>query len=204
MRTCLTLTVLAVLFAPLAASGAVLTLTPSPADLYDLDHYSYYTWGINSTTAGVDLMGLPITQATLVFKNITNWDSSPNDLWVQLLDAAPAGVRTGNDSAAGDYFASSTYAATGVAHAPLVDYHNIPSSPASTLRYTFDDAEMSALYRYIENGNNFALGFDPDCHFYNSGVELQLSYNPTPIPEPATLTLIVCGSLALIRQRKRS
>lgn len=202
MRTCLALTALAVLSAPLAASGAVITLTPSPADLYDLDHYSYYTWGINSTTAGVDLASLPITKATLVFKSIYNWDWSHNDLWVQLLDTAPAGVRTGADSAAGDYFASAAYAAAGIAHTPLVHYQNIPHSPAATLSYTFDDTEMSALYRYIANGNNFALGFDPECHYYNGGVELQLTYSPT-IPEPATLGLVALGSLAMLRRRTR-
>lgn len=202
MKTGLTLIALAVLSAPLAASGAVMTLTPSPADLYDLDHSFYYTWGINSATVGQDLLGLPITKAVLVFKNITNWDTSANDLWVDLLDTATAGVKSGADSAAGDYFTSSAYAATGVAHTSLVHYANIPYYPASTLSYTFNDAQMTNLYKYIANGKDFAIGFDPECHYYNSGIELQLTYCPTPVPEPATLGVLAAGSLVLFRRRK--
>ena len=220
MKTCFVLTALAILCAPLAASGDVLTLTPAPGYLHDLNRPSYYTWGIDSAAAGLDLLGLPITGASLVFKNLSSRTRNANDLWVELLDTAPEGVRAGVDSAAGDYFAGAPYAAAGVARTPLAHYANVARCPARTLTYTFDDAEMAALYRYIANGNDFALGFDPDGRFHGSGVELQLTYGPVPplpeptaldlsvagslIPEPTAMALIAAGSLVLARRRRRT
>jgi hypothetical protein len=71
------------------------------ADMMDLEHDYYYGWGISDTTAkqleNELLKGYVITSATLVYKNIWNWQHETNDqLTTFLLSDAPKapGVET--------------------------------------------------------------------------------------------------------------
>src|SRR4051812_32168415 len=75
-----------------AANAAVTSFQPNPVDLNDLDHHMAYTWRI-------DNINLPsnevVTGATISIKGIANWDSSPNILFMHLLDTAKgSGVRS--------------------------------------------------------------------------------------------------------------
>jgi hypothetical protein len=69
--------------------------------------------------------------------------------------------------------------------------------------YTLSAADLTALNADIANGNTFALGFDPDCHFFNNGISISLTYGPTGTgtPEPATLTLFALGLAGVLRKR---
>lgn len=51
--------------------------------LDNLDHDEYYSWGMN---LGIDPIQVTITQASITFDNIRNWDNESYDLWVHLLD----------------------------------------------------------------------------------------------------------------------
>ena len=71
------------------------TFQPSPrADLWDLDHYKYYTWGIDWSVPD----GETVVEASLFFDNIRNWNNRANDLWIHLLDSAPRGAVKGRDN----------------------------------------------------------------------------------------------------------
>lgn len=52
-------------------------------DLDDLAHGEYYSWGMN---LGIDPTKVAITQASITFDNIRNWDNKAYDLWIHLLD----------------------------------------------------------------------------------------------------------------------
>lgn len=204
--------------APPTATGCTslangLRCTPTPADMDDLDHHNVYTWRIDN----VNLGGQVITGARITFTNIANWDTNPNRLFVHLLDTARnSGVRSFVDDPTNsspvtdirDDFVDPRYhnqsnwlVANGTADTFLFD-RSFTTTP-QTFVYNFSAAQLQALIAYIANGGNFAIGLDPDCHFFNDGIKIEIFTANAPVPEPATLTLLGTGLAGLYYRRRR-
>ena len=213
------------------------TFTPTPADLYDLDHHSMYTWRVDNAGNASNLnltAGNYVSAATLTITNIANWQANEaNQLFIHLFDTArSSGVAQFYDEDPGlatvsnniqDDFISGRYPqangkdASGATKAFLIDPgtqgfrlaapSNFPNTP-QTYTLNFNDTQLYSLENYIRNGGNFALGFDPDCHFYNDGVSLKVTTSAGPrlsgrVPEPATGLLVLAGLGAFcVRRRK--
>ena len=85
------------------------------------------------------------------------------------------------------------------------------ATKAKTVTFTFSNAAISTLNSYLANGGDFALGFDPDCHYFNDGVTLSLNTapktGPAAVPEPGLLTFLATGGMpiafGLVRARRR-
>ncbi len=199
-----------------SALAAVTTLSwqPTPVDLNDLDHHLVYTWRLDNITVNPST----ITSATLSFKNIQNWDTNANVLHLHLLDTAKfAGVKSFVDDPTNsapvtdftDDFISTRYhsdpnwlVANGTADTFLQDksFSNTPTN----YTYTFTGAQLTALQQYLANGRDIALGFDPDCHYFNDGITFTLNF--TPVPEVANVIPIACliaTAVAFEVQRRR-
>ena len=145
------------------------TYTFSAGDLGDLDHGYAYKWGIDwSLPDGETIVG-----ASLFFNDIRDWAWEENDLYVDLLPWAREGVRSYRDyQASGDFFSG-----RGIS---LIHYEDLPNY-AQDLTYNFVDSDLAALMAYSADGN-FGIGFDPDCHFYNNGISLNIETATTPVP----------------------
>ena len=186
----LLLCVIAFVFLTVQGAGAdSISFLPSPqSDLNDLDHYKYYTWGIDWTIPSGDT----IVSASLSFDNIRNWKREPNDLWVHLLDSSTTGVAVGTDNpVGGDFFAGL---------GPLLNHwQNLPAT-AVDITYNFVSGDLTELIGYLGDGN-FGLGFDPDCHFLNDGITLTL--NTAPVPIPGAFLLFGSGLIGLAGYRRK-
>jgi len=169
--------------------AATYTFEPTPADLDDLDHSSYYTWGIDWNIPAGEI----IVSASLSFDDIRNWNKKSNDLWVHLLDSATAGVTSDRDNQGG----GDNFSGQGIL---LHHWQNLPAS-AQDITYDFDPFEIATLNTYVTDGN-FGLGFDPDCHYYNNGITLNIETASVPIP--TTILLLSSGLLGfgLLSRRK--
>jgi hypothetical protein len=199
--------------APPGTRAAVTTFTPNPANLDNLDHHEAYTWEINK----VDPSGQPITAATLTIKDIANWDSGPNMLFIHLFDTAKnSGVAS---------FATAPATAPDPSTPPFDDAFTDPkftsntnwliapgtadtfltkqafSTTPTTFTYNLTADQLKALNAYVANGDNIALGFDPNCHYFNNGVSFTITTGPA-VPEPSAVFLLGGGLAGLFLRHR--
>jgi hypothetical protein len=195
------------------AYGAV-TYEPYPLDMYDLDHGDYYIWGIDLTSGDGYNPGDTIDTLQLNFANIFNYNSGSNVLYIHLLDNADLPdnmlddllnddvdnvVYRGRDDrrVEEDFFAGQgTW---------IADWSNEPVGVAEDLTLTFDRDEnetlWTALNTYAADGI-IGFGLDPDCHFYNDGVELSIT-TATHAPTPGAVLLGSIGVTVVGWLRRR-
>lgn len=187
-------------------SAHAIALTWNLGGLNNLPHDRYYTWGKTWTIPS----GEYVTSASVTFYYIYNSAPEENDrLWLHLLESAPSGTYWGTDNQEyGSWFDSGAYSGEQIL---LDEFADLPQSypERANVTYEFDANDLATLNSYFADGN-FGLGFDPDCHYMNSGIKMRIETGlrpeppAPPIPEPSTFALLGLGLAgALVAYRRR-
>jgi len=124
----------AALSLPRAAAAGVLQYCPSgncsgtgdSNDLEDLDHHNFYVWKIG----GVSLGGQNVSKATLTFKQLYNWDTNANKLFLELLDSAK--TTGGTLLTSNGYSTVRSYQDETLDQGPMSDVFNNSTSSSNT------------------------------------------------------------------------
>jgi hypothetical protein len=163
------------------ASAETFTYTPDPEDLGDLNHSKYFTWGIDVS----ELAGRQIIEVTLVLEYITNHNSGQNVLYMHLMDDATLGVSSFGDN-------QSDFVDELAGEGPLIDawVDNNGSSIRDTLEYDMSTLGLLDSARVFAEDDVLAVGFDPDCHYYNRCVKLIIEADPLNAAEPTSWGLL--------------
>ena len=181
-----------------SGAASTMTFTPPDADLYDLDHAYHYAWNIDLGTSN------DIVAASITLNDIYDWRYGNDEdvLFVNLLDDwfgpyGPSYVyhERDNTSSTMNEFGDQNLITT----LEVTDDIGIGSENAKTITINFNSDQLVKLNEYAVDGK-IALGFDPDCHFYNSGV----SFSVTVVPAPGAILLAGFGMslVGFLRKRK--
>jgi hypothetical protein len=193
---------LVLLTATVATSSAVsFTFKPNDGegdtdDVFDLEHQYAYSWGTSTSSGSGQTLrsllnsGYTVTNATIKVWNIWDWQVEQDILNIRLLNGTATGLRVYEDNPT-DSFPNSDYFSPASRSGGQIYYTNqialtTWSDPVGgvnngfDLVYAFDATEKLTLASWIQDGGTFGLGFDPDCHYFNTGIEWCIEVTPTP------------------------
>ncbi len=197
-KSLLCLAVIGLLFVITGPAYAYFAFTTN--DLHYLNHNAAYTWGIDWSVPEGD----QVTSATLIFSNLNNIDEPEDDaMYVHLLDNPRLGVRAFADLVReGDDFAGQGVHLTTFTDDNGYYFMGRYINPAEDFVYSFNADQLSALESYLGDGS-FGFGIDPDCAYQNNGVKFVVGTRLSPVPEPATMSLLGMGVLGLLGLKRK-
>lgn len=123
-----------------------------------------------------------------------------------------AGNKVGGNWVAYGYTSGGSLVATGGTNITLTQYQDGDGPNTVTqYSYAFTAPQLATLTSYITNGHtgnssyvDFGMGFDPDCHYYNSCVQLTLNTAQSVPDVASTAGLFGVAAAVLLVGTRRS
>jgi len=130
---------------------------------FDWDHHRAYSWQIGS----INLSGQALTSATITFKNIANWDTNTNKLFVHLFNNAGT-------------FATSSGTRSATSGAGVTSYVDDPGDPQLVIADNFAAASLSSSnVLNVSTGTNNTYLFEASFNMVGQGGYVAQDYTYT-------------------------
>jgi hypothetical protein len=151
--------------------------------------------------------GEVITAAKITYYNIWDWQAENDHLYTHLLDTVngvndwtlvtksgctySTKTTTGNDNdGGGDGFNNKGLL--------LGNWNDSNGGHNGQYAINISYPIPSTNFNWLSDGN-FGFGIDPNCHYYNTGVVVEIA----PVPEPTTLLLLGFSLVGLAGLRRK-
>jgi hypothetical protein len=217
MKAKLSALVLGIVTASVTTFATPIVITPWPVgntnyyDMQDFDHYKAYKWKLNldyfykNSPNYVPNSTWTVTSGKLEIFNITNnMEPESNDiLRANLLDLSTAPVASPNstivytDAQAPSNLFGSANLSRGWSRSTKIGSFSDNNGKTATnnISWVFNTALIDKINDYKSENGWIGIGFDPDCHYTNTGVKLTLDVKSVPVnvPEPSSVGLLLMG-----------
>jgi len=228
-------TIIALSFACGVANAATYTFTPADADMFDLDHSQAYAWGLKFTVPTEEtITDVRLTISNIwnwqKEKNslkLTLLNTPPQYGTSSTIGKPNNYLVTKDDSEnVFDYWEKKDYGGRKKwgGWDRMFEWCDTDSSDSiNTLVYDFTNlvvkdakgnvlqtisggpASLDQFKSYLQDGF-IGIGFDPDCHYYNDGIKLEVTTRKETggTPGPAAVLPFAFGLAANLKRRRAS
>ncbi len=216
------------------ASAATQVFTPADSDVFDLDHTQAYAWGLKYTVpTGETITGARLIisniwnwQVETNSLKITLMNTPPAYGTSSTIGTSSNYLVTKDDAEnVSDYwekyknngnkkwdgwdrmFTWSDADSSATKNTLVYDFNNlyVYNANQTQLLQTISGgpASLTEFKNFIQDGI-IGIGFDPDCHYYNDGVKLEITTRKetNTVPGPMAVLPFALGFIASIRRRR--